>query len=65
MKYLVDSDQIIYYLKGIPAAIQLLQSLAPDGLAISAVSHAEVMAGVYGQTTRPAPRRGAGHSCGT
>jgi len=48
MTYLIDSDEIINYLKGIPIAMQLIQSLAPTGLTISAVSHAEVMAGVYG-----------------
>ena len=48
MIYLIDSDEIINYLKGIPATLRRIRSLAPAGLAISAVSHAEVMAGVYG-----------------
>ena len=48
MTYLIDSDEIINYLKGIPATLQRIQPLAPAGLAISAVSHAEVIAGVYG-----------------
>jgi len=50
MMYLIDSDQIINYLKGIPITVHLIQTFAPDGLAISAISHAEVIAGVYGAT---------------
>lgn len=50
MMYLIDSDQIINYLKGIPTTIRLIQTLVLDRLAISAISHAEVIAGVYGAT---------------
>lgn len=59
MTYLIDSDQIINYLKGIPDVVQLIQRLMPEGLAISAVSHAEVIAGVYG--TRDPLRSEAGY----
>lgn len=47
MKYLVDSDWVADYLKGRPNAVDLLDHLFPDGLAISIVTFAEVYEGVY------------------
>jgi uncharacterized protein YjaZ len=35
MKYLVDSDYVVDYLKGRSVAITLLDTLVPEGLAIS------------------------------
>src|SRR3712207_8877615 len=51
MTYLIDSDYVVDYLKGRPAAISLLGTLLPDGLAISIITYAEVYEGIYyGQT---------------
>ena len=47
MTYLVDSDYVVDYLKGRPAAIPLLDSLVPEGLAISIITYAEVYEGIY------------------
>jgi tRNA(fMet)-specific endonuclease VapC len=47
MTYLVDSDYIADYLKGQTTAIQLLDTLFPDGIAISIISYAEVYEGIY------------------
>jgi predicted nucleic acid-binding protein len=45
MGYLIDSDWVIDYLAGGDAAISLLERLAPDGLAVSAVTYMEVYQG--------------------
>ena len=50
MKYLADSDWVADYLKGRPAAVQLLDSLFTDGLAISIITFAEVYEGIYYST---------------
>jgi tRNA(fMet)-specific endonuclease VapC len=47
MTYLVDSDWVADYLKGRPRAVELLGSLVVDGLAISIVTYAEVLEGIY------------------
>ena len=47
MSYLVDSDWVAEWLKGRPAAIQLLTALRPDGLAISGVTYGEIYEGIY------------------
>src|SRR5687767_5163894 len=50
VRYLLDSDWIIDYLRGQPAAHTLLRQLRPDGVAVSAVSVGEVYQGIiYGQ----------------
>lgn len=46
MAYLIDSDWIVNHLESIPAAVQLLDQLAPAGLAISMISYMEVYQGV-------------------
>ena len=46
MQYLVDSDWTIDYLDGLPAAVQLVQSLMPAGIAISIITYIEVYQGV-------------------
>jgi tRNA(fMet)-specific endonuclease VapC len=53
MRYLVDSDWIADYLKGRAAAVGLLESLLPDGIAISIISFAEVYEGIYYGRDRP------------
>jgi tRNA(fMet)-specific endonuclease VapC len=45
--YLVDSDWVADYLKGRPIASELLDSLFPDGMAISIVTYAELLDGTY------------------
>lgn len=47
MTYLVDSDWIADYLKGRQQAIQLLDSLFRDGMAVSIISFAEIYEGIY------------------
>ena len=47
MKYLVDSDWVIDYLAGRKHAIDLLSSLANEGMAISLITFGEIYEGVY------------------
>lgn len=47
MKYLVNSDYVVDYLKDRSAATQLLSELFSDGLAISITTFAEVYEGIY------------------
>ena len=47
MNYLVDSDYVADYLKGRSPATTLLDTLFPEGLAISIVTFAEVYEGIY------------------
>jgi tRNA(fMet)-specific endonuclease VapC len=47
MSYLIDSDWVIDWLKGLPDAIALLGTLTPDGVAISIMTFAEVYEGIY------------------
>jgi tRNA(fMet)-specific endonuclease VapC len=47
MKYLVDSDYVVDYLKGQDKAHVLLDTLFPQGFAISIVTFAEVYEGIY------------------
>jgi tRNA(fMet)-specific endonuclease VapC len=53
MSYLIDSDWLIDHLENVPTATQLLQSLAPQGIAISIVTYMEVMQGIL---RNPDPR---------
>jgi tRNA(fMet)-specific endonuclease VapC len=46
VKYLVDSDWLADYLKGRPAAVTLLQTLAAEGLAISILTYGEIYEGI-------------------
>ncbi len=52
MRYLVDSDWLAEYLKGRAEAQALLDSLFPEGLAISIITYAEIYRGVYFGTQR-------------
>ncbi len=47
MKYLVDSDWIVDYLAGRQHAIDLLSSLANEGMAISLITFGEIYEGIY------------------
>ncbi len=47
MTYLVDSDWVADYLKGRSPAVRLLDSLFAEGLAISIITYAEVLEGIY------------------
>ena len=46
MAYLVDSDWVIDYLAGVPDALELLDRLADERIAISIVTYMEVNQGV-------------------
>jgi tRNA(fMet)-specific endonuclease VapC len=48
MRYLVDTDWLIDVFAGVPRAVHTLQSLRPDGIGVSIVSHAEVFDGAFG-----------------
>jgi tRNA(fMet)-specific endonuclease VapC len=45
--YLIDTDWIVDYLKGRESARQVLDSLVPDGIAISLITYGEIMEGIY------------------
>lgn len=50
MTYLIDTDWVIDYLNARTATIATLQSLAPQGLAISLITYGEVSEGIlYGR----------------
>lgn len=52
MPYLLDSDVLIYYTNGVIAIHTLIERLAPDGLAVSAVSFMETQQGI-GRSPHP------------
>jgi predicted nucleic acid-binding protein len=47
MRYLIDTDWLIDYLKGKSVAGQLLDALAREGIAISLITYGEIMEGIY------------------
>ncbi len=47
MKYLIDTDWVINHLKGESRVVKKLEELAPEGVAISMISLAELYEGVY------------------
>ena len=47
MKYLIDTDWIIDHLKGDERVARKLEELATEGMAVSAISLAEIYEGVY------------------
>ena len=47
MKYLIDTDGIINHLKGDERVARKLEELATEGMAVSAISLAEIYEGVY------------------
>lgn len=52
MPYLLDSDILIYYTNGVPRIHTLIARIAPDGLAVSAVSYMETQQGI-GRSPHP------------
>ena len=56
--YLIDSDRVIPFLRGRTAALELIASLDPLGLAISVITYAEVSEGV--DSGRAGERQSAG-----
>jgi tRNA(fMet)-specific endonuclease VapC len=47
MTYLVDSDWVAEYLKGGATAVNLLDGLFAEGLAISIITFGEIYEGIY------------------
>ena len=47
MTYLIDTDWVVDHLLGKPVAVRFLQTLEPDGLAISQVTFGEIYEGIY------------------
>jgi tRNA(fMet)-specific endonuclease VapC len=47
MSYLVDTDWVAEFLKGRADAVKFLNSLAPEGLAISLITYGEIYEGIY------------------
>lgn len=47
MRYLVDTDWVIDYLKGKPAALTLLSRLSDEGIGISIITYGEIYEGIY------------------
>ncbi|MBI3912725.1 MAG: type II toxin-antitoxin system VapC family toxin [Chloroflexi bacterium] len=47
MKYLIDTDWVIDYLVGVERARDLFDTLLPDGITISIITHTEIFEGIY------------------
>ena len=47
MKYLIDTDWVINHLNGDQETIKMLEEMAPQGLALSIISLAELYEGIY------------------
>jgi predicted nucleic acid-binding protein len=47
MSYLIDSDWVIDYLRGVQTAVAFLHAHARDNLAISLMTYGEVYEGIY------------------
>lgn len=50
VRYLVDTDWVIHYLKGRRSVVERLRVLREQGLAISVINLGELYEGVYGAT---------------
>lgn len=46
MMYLIDTDWVIDHLSDVEEAVQLLDELSEDGIAISAITYIEVYQGI-------------------
>lgn len=57
VKYLIDSDIVIAFLKGSTGAVALLSRLNLEGIAVSAVTCAEVFEGLVGARNPGAQRQ--------
>ena len=58
MRYLVDSDWAINYLRGIRSYVQRIRSMTADGIGLSIISLAEIYEGVYRSTDPSASETG-------
>ena len=58
MKYLLDTDWVADYLAGRPDAIRLIDSLLPDGAAISIITYSEIQEGILGSYNPGRARQG-------
>jgi tRNA(fMet)-specific endonuclease VapC len=47
VNYLLDSDWVVDYLKGLAHAVDLVHRIASDGLAMSVITLAEVYEGIF------------------
>ncbi len=47
MNYLVDTDVVAEYLKGITKTVERLNALTPQTLAISLITYGEIYDGIY------------------
>lgn len=56
MRYLVDSDWTIDYLAGFSGAVRFLQTLMPDGIAISVITYIEAYQGILREQSDAAER---------
>ena len=45
--YLIDSDRVVDFLKGVIESVDLLNNLSPHGVAISVLTYGEVLDGIY------------------
>lgn len=57
MKYLIDTDWIIHYLRGAEKVVNRLAFLKEEGLSISVISLAEAYEGVYRSADPPSNER--------
>ena len=57
MRYLLDTNQVVYYLRQEQRVVDDLQSRKEEGLAISAVSVAELYEGIFRATNPEAAER--------
>src|SRR5438128_11331130 len=58
MKYLVDTDWIVAYLKGRQPFSQVLTELAADGLAVSLMTYGEIYEGILFGTNQKVQETG-------
>lgn len=47
MKYLIDTDWVVDYLKGKSPIVEHLKASARDGLAVSLITYGEIYEGIY------------------
>ncbi len=50
MRYLLDTDWVIDHLHSVARVVQRLEELAPEGLALSVISLAELYEGIFNST---------------
>ena len=51
MRYLIDTDWVIHYLRGVGRVVERVLTLAPEGVGISIVSLAELQEGIARSAT--------------